>query len=288
MDFEDSQRFRRLKILTTLGPTIFVAVAELVRFYYLRRVLPPASVSLVAVAVTLVGAAGFSTYVFDLVEKMETERRAYKDAVLALKERERLAREMHDGLAQNLALMNLKVYRAKSQLESHDLDTLKEELMGIQATVNLSYAEVRQSLYDLKAGQRLKEGFWPALKKQAQDFQKNSGVHVLIEPLPDDQEPWTDIAAVQIMRIIQESLANVRKHANARQVRIRALWEGDEIHIELSDDGKGFDMQKAGQLTDHFGLGIMQERAESVGGRVKLQSEVGHGTQVTIIVPMTK
>lgn len=69
MDYDDRRRYRRLKLLTTIGPTLFVAVAETVRFYYLRRILPPASVSLVAVAVTLVGAAGFSSYVFDVIEK---------------------------------------------------------------------------------------------------------------------------------------------------------------------------------------------------------------------------
>lgn len=287
MQFDDDRtRYGRLKILTTLGPTVFVAVAEIIRFYYLRRILPPASVSLVAIAVTLVGAAGFSSYVFGVVEKMETERRAYKDAVLALQERERLAREMHDGLAQNLAAINLKVHRAKGLLESRQLDLLAEELVSVQATVNLSYAEVRQSLYDLKVGQRLQEGFWSALKKQAQDFQKTTGILVQVDPLPDNQEPWTDIAAVQILRIIQESLANVRKHSGARQVLISARWQDSTVHLTVSDDGKGFRQDEHEDLSRHFGLSIMQERAESVGGEVHIKSEIGRGTHVTIVVPL--
>ncbi len=286
MNFDDRRRYRRLKILTTVGPTLFVAVAETFRFYYLRLVLPPASVSLVAVAVTLVGAAGFSTYVFDVVEKMENERQQYKDAMLALQERERLAREMHDGLAQNLAAINLNVHRAKKLLESKDYPGLDEELGHIQSAVNLSYTEVRQSLYDLKASQTLQQGFWKTLHKQSQDFERSTGIPVKLEPLPEEQEPWNDSTAVQILRIVQESLANVRKHAAAKLVIIRAIREDNRVKISIIDDGKGFVPVPAGEVGHHFGLSIMEERAESVGGRVTIHSQPGVGTTVTIILAL--
>lgn len=282
MEFDDRRRYRRLKVLTTVGPTLFVAVAETFRFYYLRLVLPPASVSLVAVAVTLVGAAGFSTYVFDLVEKMETERREYKDAMLALQEREHLAREMHDGLAQNLAAINLNVHRARKLVESGDGQGLEDELGRIQNAVNLSYAEVRQSLYDLRAAQGLAEGFWPTLRTQAKDFQRSTNIPVTVEALPDDQEPWSTVAAVQILRIIQECLGNVRKHANARHVVIRATQADHETQLMVQDDGEGFVQQPSEDLGHHFGLSIMQERAASVGGTVTIESAPGSGTTVTI------
>ncbi len=286
MNFDDRRRYRRLKILTTVGPTVFVAVAETFRFYYLRLVLPPATVSLVAVAVTLVGAAAFSTYVFDVVEKMENERQEYKDAMLALQERERLAREMHDGLAQNLAAINLNVHRAKKLLEAEDFSELGEELGHIQAAVNLSYTEVRQSLYDLKASQSLQQGFWKTLRKQAVDFERSTGVPVVLEPLPEEREPWTDAAAVQILRIVQESLANVRKHAGARMVTVRATREDNQVKISIIDDGKGFVPIPAGEVGHHFGLSIMEERAESVGGHVAVHSQPGVGTTVTITLAL--
>lgn len=282
MDFNDRRRYRRLKILTTVGPTLFVAVAETFRYYYLRLVLAPASVSLVAVAVTLVGAAGFSTYVFDLVEKIETERREYKDAMLALQEREHLAREMHDGLAQNLAAINLNVHRAKKLMDGNDLKGLDEELSRIQNAVNLSYADVRQSLYDLRASQTLPEGFWPTLRAQVKDFQLSTSIPVTIEALPDDAEPWSTVAAVQILRIIQECLGNVRKHSGAHQVLIQAKESDHETQITIRDDGKGFVQKPAADSGHHFGLSIMQERAASVGGTVTIVSSLGGGTTVTI------
>ncbi len=286
MEFDDRRRYRRLKILTTVGPTLFVAVAETFRFYYLRLVLPPASVSLVAVAVTLVGAAGFSTYVFDLVEKMETERREYKDAMLALQEREHLAREMHDGLAQNLAAINLNVHRARKLMESDDVEGLQDELDRIQNAVNLSYSEVRQSLYDLRASQGLAEGFWPTLRTQVKDFQVSTGIPVTVEALPDDQEPWSTVAAVQILRIIQECLGNVRKHAQARRVLIRATQSDHETQLMVQDDGKGFVQHPSEDFGHHFGLSIMQERAASVGGTVVIESTPGSGTTVTITLAL--
>ncbi|MCL4496142.1 MAG: sensor histidine kinase [Firmicutes bacterium] len=281
MEYDDRRRYRRLKLLTTIGPTLFVAVAETVRFYYLRRMLPPASVSLVAIAVTLVGAAGFSSYVFDVIEKMENERRTFQNAMLALQERERLAREMHDGLAQTLAVINLKVYQAKTLLEGHRLDELRRELDDIRSAVNKSYSEVRQSLYDLRAGKRLEEGFWTAVRTLAMDFQEGTKVDVEVAPLPNDAVPWNEMASVQILRIIQESLANVRKHAEAKHVQITAAFLDEVVQLKVIDDGKGFVMG-SGPLNHHFGLGIMQERAQTFGGRVSIQSEPGVGTVVTI------
>ncbi|MCL6563227.1 MAG: sensor histidine kinase [Firmicutes bacterium] len=283
---DERRRYGRLKWLTTVGPTAFVTVAELVRFVYLRRVLPPAEVSLVAILVTLVGAAVFSSFVFGIVERMEKERTAYKDAMLALKERERLAREMHDGLAQNLAAINLKVHRLNKLLHDQDYAAIADELVAIQAAVNLSYTEVRQSLYDLKAGQRLAEGFWTALEKQAEEFSRQTGIAVRVEPLPDRQEPWNELAAVQMLRIVQESLANVRRHSEAHQVRIYGRLEGGEFRLSVVDDGKGFDPTQGLDRGHHYGLSIMQERAESVGGRVVVQSQVGKGTEVTVAIPI--
>lgn len=281
MGYNDHRRYRRLKLLTTVGPTLFVAIAETVRFYYLRQILPPAGVSLVAVAVTLVGAAGFSSYVFGVIEKIERERRQYQDAMLSLQERERLAREMHDGLAQSLAVINLKVYQAKTLLEANRTDELKGELEDIRAAVNKSYSEVRQSLYDLRAGKRLDEGFWSAVRTLAADFGEGSQIAVDVEALPNDGVPWSDMASVQILRIIQESLANVRKHAEARHVDIRADMHGDVVQVTVQDDGKGFVVSKD-HPAHHFGLGIMQERAQTFGGKVSIQSLPGQGTTVTI------
>ncbi len=281
MDYDDRRRYRRLKLLTTIGPTLFVAVAETVRFFYLRHILPPASVSMVAVVVTLVGAAGFSSYIFDVIEKMENERRAYQDAMLALQERERLAREMHDGLAQTLAVINLKVYQAKTLLDGNRWDELRKELDDIRAAVNKSYSEVRQSLYDLRAGKRLEEGFWTAVRTLANDFQEGARVSIEVKALPHDEVPWNDMASVQILRIIQESLANVRKHAEAQHVKIAAELRNDIVELKVIDDGKGFEMG-TGPMNHHFGLGIMQERAQTFGGRVSIYSQLGQGTTVTI------
>ncbi len=281
MEHDGQKRYRRLKLLTTVGPTLFVAIGETVSYYYLRLLLPPGDVSLVAVVVTLVGAAGFSTYVFDMIEKIENERREYQDAVLSLQERERLAREMHDGLAQSLAVINLKVYQAKTLLEDNKTDELKGELEDIRCAVNKSYSEVRQSLYDLRAGKRLEDGFWSAVRSLAKDFQDGTDTEVKVEALPNDGEPWSDMASVQILRIVQESLANIRKHAEAHHVTIRAELHHNLVEVSVQDDGKGFVVQ-GNHLVHHFGLGIMQERAQTFGGQVSISSGLGQGTTVTI------
>jgi signal transduction histidine kinase len=289
---DDRGRYRRLKWTTIISPTIFVAVAETFRYFFLRQWLPPASVSLVAVVFTLVGAAAFSTYVFGEIERIEGERRAYKDAMMALHERERLAREMHDGLAQNLAAINLMVHRLRAMVEGQRWSALPELLTEIQSAVNLSYAEVRQSLYDLKASRGVvaKEGFWATLSRQADDFAKQTGIRTRVQPLPNRQEPWNELASVEILRIVQESLANVRKHADATEVEIDAYWEDGTVVVRVRDNGRGFDPGRhpGGEAADghHFGLSVMEERAASVGGRLHIESQPGRGTTVRIVIPV--
>lgn len=288
---EDRGRYRRLQWITIVSPTVFVAVAETIRYLFLRRLLSPGDVSLVAVLITFVGAVIFSTYVFSEVERLEQQRRAFKDAMMALRERERLAREMHDGLAQNLAAINLKVHRAQRLLETERWEAIADELTEIQSAVHLSYGEVRQSLYDLKASKGVvgvdREGFWQTLLRQAQDFSEHTGIPTRIDPLPDQQEPWNELVSVEILRIIQESLANVRKHSEATAVKIDAVWHKGAVLLCIRDDGRGFEPSGAARLRHHFGLSVMKERAESVGGRLSIDSSPGRGTTVSIEIPIS-
>lgn len=281
---DDRGRYRRLKFLTIAGPTVFVAVGEEMRSYVFQQWLPPALVSLVAVAVTLLGAVVFSWYVFDMVERIENERRTYKEAMLALQERERIAREMHDGVAQNLAVLNLKVHHLTERLEANDQEAVSADLAGIKELVHDTYVEVRQSLYDLKVTRRLEEGFWAALEKQLRDFERNTGISVVYEPLVPAPEPWNDLVSVQILRIVQEALSNVRKHSGATRVAVSCRRQNGRLSLQVSDNGSGFDAADVDR-SRHFGLSVMHERAESVGAIATVQSAIGQGTTVSITLP---
>lgn len=283
---DDRSRYLWLKLLTIWGPTLFVAGGELFRTIYLRRHFSPAMVSAIAVGTTLVGAIIFSWYVFRAMENLERERRAYKEAMLSLQERERIAREMHDGVAQNLAVLKIEVFKLREAVQRYQDPALTRQSDQLESIVNQTYLEVRQTLYDLRASQRLHEGFWPTVERQLEEFHRVSGVRVQFEPLRPPQELWNELASVQILRIIQEALANVRRHAEASRVAVTCRLEEQSVRIQVEDDGRGFNVDQLDtSAVDHYGLQVMQERAEAIGGRLEVASRRGVGTTVAIVLP---
>lgn len=283
---DDQRPYLWLKILTIVGPTAYVAGGEIFRTYYLTRHFSPTTVSALAVGTTLVGAIIFSWYVFRAIERLETERRTFKEALLSLKERERIAREMHDGVAQNLAVLKIEAYKLKDFVHHHDESGLRQEIEVLEALLNQTYLEVRQTLYDLRASQRLDEGFWPIIERQAKEFERTTNIRVIVQPLSPPDELWSDLASVQILRIIQEALANVRQHAQARRVDVRCIRQERVVEFIIADDGVGFAMEGREGSTDHYGLEVMRERAEAIGGKLDIESHLGDGTTVRILVPI--
>lgn len=280
---EDRARYLLLKLLTILGPTLFVTAGEIVRTVYLRVHFSPATVSLIAIATTLVGAVIFSWYVFRAMEHLEQERRTYKEAMLSLQERERIAREMHDGVAQNLAVLKLEAYKIREALGHVDhTEEVREDVDQLETLVSQTYLEVRQTLYDLRASHRLHEGFWPAIEHQVEAFERHTSIDVVLEKHCPPHELWNELASVQILRIIQEALANVRQHAKAHQVVIGCVDEGRLVRFTIGDDGEGFDVDRISNRTEHYGLSVMRERAEAIDGCLRVTSQPGRGTTVTL------
>lgn len=279
MQEDGRARFRRLRWLTILGPTLFMVFAEGVRYYYLRHVLAPLEVSAVAVTVTMMATGAFSTYIFAVISRMEKERNRYRESMMALNERERLAREMHDGLAQDLAVIKWKLHR----LDEVWGDLKTRELMETRQLVERCYGEVRHNLYDLRAGTHLHEGLWQAIAIQVSDFRRQTGIAADWRVDQHTVEPKDPRVSVQILRIVQEALANVRKHAEASHVLVEARQRGQILCVSVGDDGRGVDRSTTVVEGNHFGLLVMQERAESVGAQLDIATGAGgRGTVVEI------
>ncbi len=274
--------FRWLRWLTILGPTLFVMIAELFRYFYLRHVLAPWQVSGVAVLVTVIAAGGFSSYVFGVVRSMEQERNRYRESMLALQERERLGREMHDGLAPDLAALKFTIHRIRDRLYSGETSSIGLDLDQTQAMIERCSDDVRQNLYDLRAGHELIRGLWRTLSLQIDDFRSQTGISIEGRRRPEVQEPMDPRVSVQLLRIVQEALVNVRKHSGAKRVLVEAVQRGAELCLYVRDDGKGFIRSKDAEGR-HFGLLVMQERAHSVGANVVIaKNPEGWSTVVEI------
>jgi len=201
-------------------------------------------------------------------------------------ERVRIAHELHDGMAQVLAYVNAKAQAVGEFLRSGRAAEAEKQLEQLAAAAREVYADTREGILGLRAV----VGDQPlgrALADYLERWQEQSGVEVRSRGLDGGRVELGPVAELQLMRIVQESLANVRKHAGASHVEVTLEQNGDVISATVADDGRGFDPDN---MTRHglprFGLATMRERAESVGGSLRVESTPGGGTRMRVELPV--
>jgi two-component system nitrate/nitrite sensor histidine kinase NarX len=199
-----------------------------------------------------------------------------------LDERRRLAREIHDGLAQTLAFLKLEAGRMQNYIVQGQMERVNQTLRGCYQTLSDAYLDARQAIDDLRRIPDVRLPEW--LKATARDFEElvNIPVHVDADSLSHDFSPAIQ---AQLVRIFQEALTNVRKHAQARHVILRVQQVQDLVTIEVRDDGVGFAPEDAPVITQH-GLRGMRERAEMIGADFQIISRVGEGSTIRLEVPI--
>ncbi len=203
-----------------------------------------------------------------------------------LAERERLAREMHDGLAQALALIRMRLHSLEGALVRGDTAGGRAILEELREVAARAAQEVRQAIFDLRVMVSRELALVPTLTEYLHDFSLESGIRVDFGTDGGEFEFAPDVE-LQLMRILQEALANVRRHARAAGVSVRLERSGDAARLVVADDGCGFDpAQPAADGRPRFGLATMRERAEAVGGKFRLESRRGRGTTVEVSLPL--
>jgi signal transduction histidine kinase len=203
-------------------------------------------------------------------------------SLAAVEERAHLAREMHDGLSQTLGLLHLKLQSALAR--SDGLPTVAEALREMVHITDRAYEEVRQSIFGLRTFVSRGLGLVPSLSEYLHEFSADNGIAVELEAAGDPLGPIPPASEIQAVRIIQEALTNVRKHAAADRARVRLEREGAWLRVTVEDDGVGWDGLAARDGL-HFGLQIMRERAKGVGGRLEIDAAPGRGTRVVATLP---
>lgn len=204
-----------------------------------------------------------------------------------LDERERIAREMHDSLAQTLGVLHLKVSRAQQLLGSDQPSGVEAALEEIRSLTESAYDDVRQAIYGLRTLVSRRLGLVPTLTEYLHEWSVQSGIAVDLQIHSEEATRLPPEAEVQLIRVIQEALTNVRKHAGAEHARVSFDLEEGLAVVTIADDGRGFmlaELQKQGRKG--FGLETMRERAESVGGSLEITSQLGRGTKVIARLPL--
>lgn len=202
----------------------------------------------------------------------------------AIEERYRISREIHDGLAQSLSLIGWRLDRAGNLLRKGKWEKLAEELEDIRAALRDAYQDVREAIDGLRVEINHPQGLAGALSEYVKDFERRTGIRVLVESdtragsIPQE-------VGVHLMRIVQEGLTNVRKHAEASEVFVRLVRGPAHIELEIIDDGRGFDTEAPVGRT-HVGLSSMRERVNKLGGTFTLVSRPGAGTRIRVVIPL--
>ncbi len=207
--------------------------------------------------------------------------------LVILEERDRLARELHDYLAQALGYLNLKISITGDLLSHAQIDQAQNSLLELKQIAGETYTDVREAIFSLRTAASSGLGLLPTLQEYLAEYRLHYGVDAR---LVADKElaQFSPEVDIQVLRIIQEALTNVRKHAQAHNAWVRFEGNNGQVRITVEDDGQGFDpAQVKGEGRRYFGLQIMRERAESVGGNLEFDSQPDKGTRVVIQVPMT-
>jgi signal transduction histidine kinase len=201
-----------------------------------------------------------------------------------IEERERIARELHDGLAQLLGYVNTKVMAVRLWLKQGNSAKAEELLCQIEEAARALFVETREAILGLRMNGQNGANLSAMVKDYTVQFSNLTGVPVFFvhDPAVDEVRIPAE-AELQLLRIIQEALTNVRKHADATKTHINMWMEDDVLELAIVDDGHGFDLDSPNaDHNPHFGLAIMRERAQSIDAEFNLNSSPETGTEINI------
>lgn len=204
-----------------------------------------------------------------------------------LEERTRLAREIHDTLAQQLTGIVIQLEAASAMVERGS-ERAQHTVSVARELARSALQEARRSVWNLRPAPLAATGVIAAIETETRAWQERSGVPARFQTRVPARPSLQPEAEVALLRIAQEALSNVSRHSGATQVDVTLRAEGDEIVLSVRDDGVGFDAEAAAPRDDCFGLEGMRERVELAGGTLMVITSPGSGTEVVARVPLTE
>jgi len=201
-------------------------------------------------------------------------------------ERQRLARQMHDGPAQSLTNLILQAEICERLFDS-DLDQARAELSNLKTAVTTTFQKTRDFIVTLRPMMLDDLGLLTTLRRYVENFENKANVSATLTATGQERRcpPYYEIT---IFRVVQEALDNVVRHAHASYVRVVLDFQDGQVSVIVEDDGSGFDVANAlatARQQKALGLISMRERAEMLGGTLQIESSIGRGTKVKLALP---
>jgi two-component system nitrate/nitrite sensor histidine kinase NarX len=199
-----------------------------------------------------------------------------------MEERTRMAHELHDSLAQTLASLRFQVRVLDETLHQQDESAVWQEMERVENSLDEAHTELRELIARFRAPIDQDE-LVPAIAKMINRFENETGIATFLQDEWANSELPRDLE-VEVIRIVQEALANARKHSHAHALRVMLRSSaGGEHRVLIEDDGIGImSTEESDQAGEHIGLIVMQERAHRLGGEIKIDSEPNEGTHILL------
>ncbi|GFN36214.1 sensor histidine kinase [Tepidimicrobium xylanilyticum] len=201
-------------------------------------------------------------------------------------ERERLARDIHDGPAQSMANILIKAEICERLMEI-DKEKSREELQNLKAIVRTTLSDLRKTIYDLRPMSLDDLGLVPTIERYIHNFTKHTGVPIEFNVIGNviNLNPAIETS---LFRIVQESLNNIFKHAKATEASVNLEYSPNRLNLLIIDNGIGFDVDEVETYNNDsmggFGLISIRERVELLGGKMEIKSNIGEGTKIIIYI----
>lgn len=222
------------------------------------------------------------------LEEAQSNLAAAERQAGVLQERQRLAQEIHDTLAQGFTSIVMQL-EAADQLLPEEMTSIRGHIQRARDTARSSLGEARRLVLALRPAQLENASLVEALKRAAERWGGETGVKVdfTVTGTPEGLHPEVEVT---LLRAMQEALMNIHKHAQADQVNVTLSYMENQVALDIQDDGVGFDPQKPvddpSRWGGGFGLRAMRERVSQLGGEVIIESQPEQGTTIAIQIPM--
>jgi two-component system nitrate/nitrite sensor histidine kinase NarX len=216
------------------------------------------------------------------LDNARLERENLKATVL--QERQMMAAEVHDSVAQSLAFVKMRLPLLHDAMHAHDDARAQKYYADIRATVSEAHTGLRQILTDFHTRPD-PQGFMHAVRALVADFEPRTGIAFELDDRVGEL-PLAPQAQSQAFHVVQEALANVARHSMARHASLRVALQDGQVELQIEDDGTGVALEPREAATTHYGIDIMRARARRLGGTLSLAARPGGGTCVSLRFPL--
>jgi two-component system nitrate/nitrite sensor histidine kinase NarX len=261
----DYMTYRILQLLTIILPTLLIGGFEYIRHEFLLEHLSMETGNLYITILTFVLSLLFSFWLFRIIRTTNDKLVEEQSKRAVYEERERLARELHDGIAQSLFFLNIKLKQGDIKAASRAVSVIDNDM--------------RQAIFNLRSIPEVNDSLNNRLSKWLSEWSSITGIDIE-EKIDIPYNIFSVKEEVQIFAIIQEAFTNIRKHSGSSHALIEFKGTQDKWKINIADDGCGIDKKKSNEKK--YGLSMMQERAKQLGAKFEIIKSKMGGTEIIV------